>query len=328
MATAQPSDIHDKVARWIGGSGKTQHLQETLELLTLLKDELYVHYQPFPERAHFFERLVAWMEGASTELEQQLLFQFVPWLLFVGPREMDALFRGAFMGPTMKWLIEQSATPLDDPNFAEKITHEVGRTWFGSLAGMDIGSFCRVNAIQGQSYRCDFRSLSRLGNASAVRRHMADDGFSRIIAVEDFVGSGQQMIEACDFLRRLRPIRILVCPIIVAPDGNTQGLRIEHDYAHITYRPLFVIPPTALLPATAPLTTEPVILRRMRRLLVKLWSQVEGAQPTQQLYGPFGLGEFGSLVLTYLNCPDNVPPLVHHQSDTWRPLFPRSSREG
>jgi hypothetical protein len=43
-------------------------------------------------------------------------------------------------------------------------------------------------------------------------------------------------------------------------------------------------------------------------------------------YGPFGFADTGALVVMHSNCPDNTVPIIHHSSDTWDPLFPRSSR--
>ena len=43
--------------------------------------------------------------------------------------------------------------------------------------------------------------------------------------------------------------------------------------------------------------------------------------------GDFGLGDdYGTLVLSYLNCPDNLPAIIHFPSNV--ALFPRAPREG
>jgi hypothetical protein len=42
----------------------------------------------------------------------------------------------------------------------EKLDDARRATWFGSLAGMDINTFCRVNGVFGQSYRPEFRFLA------------------------------------------------------------------------------------------------------------------------------------------------------------------------
>ncbi|WP_458367887.1 phosphoribosyltransferase-like protein [Marinobacter shengliensis] len=40
----------------------------------------------------------------------------------------------------------------------------------------------------------------------------------------------------------------------------------------------------------------------------------------------FGYSKIGSLVALYSNCPNNTPPMYHHLSTNWSPIFPRSSR--
>ena len=55
---------------------------------------------------------------------------------------------------------------------------------------------------------------------------------------------------------------------------------------------------------------------------------LQGLKPGKQLFGAFGFGDFGSVVLSAINCPDNVPPLLHYGGDQWDPLFPRVPREG
>jgi hypothetical protein len=121
---------------------------DTRDLLELLSQELYSDYQPFPESSPFFERLAEWLDNVrDDETSQQLLFEFVPWLLFIGRREMETMYRAAFTGPITRWIIEDAQLDLADPDLPKEFTNAVRETYFGSLAGMDVGGFFRVNGL-------------------------------------------------------------------------------------------------------------------------------------------------------------------------------------
>ncbi len=333
----QVPTIDELVNRWTDVPGDIENPGDTLKygatrnLLHLLSRKLYADYQPFPEGPQFLERLARWLDNLrDDEAAQQLLFEFVPWLLFIGRHEMETMYRAAFTGPISRWIIDDAELGIADPELPEKFAAAVRKTFFGHMAGMDIGSFARVNSLSGQSDRPEFRVLSRYGDFDEFRNGVTTKGFDRIVAVEDMVGTGTQMLEACPILSHVDPIEVLLCPIVVAPAGVRTWLDNLKPYnSHMTFSPLFVIPPNATLPEVAPTIGEHPLSNQFRTLINDTWNAVQGSNPSPQLQdGPFGFGRFGSLVLSYLNCPDNVPALVHYESECWKPLFPRVSREG
>ena len=268
------------------------------------------------------------MENVPDSDDRKHLFEFVPWLLLVGRREMEVMYRAAFAGPISRWLIDAASLNIAAADFSERFQEAVEQTFFGSIAGMDIGSFIRVNELRGQSLRPDFRVLAHLGDARKTTKHLKSAGKKWIVAVEDYVGTGTQMKEAAQFLSQLTNFRILLCPMIVAQSGVVAGEALVKNIGHFAFSPTFVVPPSATLPENPPGgLLEPVEITNMRAIAFRFWAQVQGSDPDSQLYGPFGFGNTGSLVMTYFNCPDNLPPLVHHLSDTWTPLFQRLYRE-
>jgi len=320
--------VKDMVERWTRASGKTQHFSTIFDLLRLLASELYSEYQPFPESSPFMDRLRLWLDQVPDEDDRKCLFEFVPWLLFIGRREMESMYRAAFSDPISRWIIDDANLDICDVRFPDQLQEAVEQTFFGSIAGMDIGSFVRVNSLRGQSLRPDFRVLAKLGNIDATRKHLQDNNFERIVAVEDYVGTGEQMRQAVGGLLQLSEFNVLLCPIVVAPVGVTEGERLANHSSQLSFAPLFVVPSCATLPEVPTVgMNEPKDFPAMRLLVNNFWSQVQGTNPDPQLYTPFGFGSTGSLVMTYFNCPDNVPPLVHHFSDTWKPLFRRLYRE-
>lgn len=318
--------VYELVAKWTAESGQSQDFFAIRELLEFLKDELYEQYQPIAEKLPFLDRLARWLQNVDGDNERKCLFNFVPWLLFVGRDELESMFRAAVTGPIARWIIDEADLDITSSTFEDEFNETVRQTFFGSLVGMDIGSFLRINSLTGQSYRPAFRDEARIGDVKKFKRETVS--YKRFVAVEDMVGTGTQMLEAAPFLAQLSPKSVLICPLIIAPDGvNTWKIKLEphRKYAHIKFDPLFVIPTNATLPRDFP-DSHPSQLREIHRLANDTCANVLGG-PTGSTEGAFGFGDFGSLVLTYLNCPDNVPPLIHHASEHWCPLFPRNSRE-
>lgn len=343
----QVPTINELVRRWMETPGSVENPGSTLDygatrnLLDLLSRKLYADYQPFPEGPQFLERLARWLDNLrDDEAAQQLLFKFVPWLLFIGRKEMETMYRAAFTGPISRWIIEDAKLDIADPDLPEKFGRELNRTWFGSLAGMDIGSFMRINGIDEQGLRPDFRVLSYfVKDPSLIRSYLSgterrSQPYLRIVAVEDVVGTGTQMKTGAKVLQALTDIKILICPIVAASKGVKVGKQIAAESPHIagsphiTFREYFQIPDRATIPRT-PMDGEPHFLAKLRDMIYGTWPRLENGSYGD---GPFGFSspdsvEPGSLVLTFLNCPNNVPPFVHRSMVAWEPLFPRLVRE-
>lgn len=319
------------VRSWTETDGDTLKYGATRDLLTFLSRELYGDYQPFQDGPLFLDRLADWLDNLRGDTHgQQLLFEFVPWLLFIGKQELDTMYRAAFTGPISRWIIDDAGLDIADPMLPEKFSAALRKTYFGHMAGMDIGSFCRINNLHGQSLRPGFRELSILGDFDRFQDELRDGRYTRVVAVEDMVGTGTQMIEACPILSHVSNVQVLLCPIVVSQRGiDTWHEELEPSNGHMRFSPLFRVPRNAILPEDPRGYVENPIAIQMRALINSTWSSVQGDTRHPDLEdGPFGFGKYGSLVVSYLNCPDNVPPLVHYNGGQWRPLFPRVSREG
>ena len=327
IAKVLPTSINELVSGWTEKSGNPLELHGTLDLLIVMRDHLYSQYQPFPEQPDYVDRLFTWVNQVPSASDKKTLFELAAWLLFVGSEEMYSLYRSSYNDVVTRWVIDHAKIDIAATDAKDQLERSLSKTFFGSIAGMDMGTYCRKNGIEGQSFRPDFREHRYLGSADSMRNYLTGQ-FDRIVAIEDFVGSGQQMKEATEYLSQLTEFPILLSPILVATEGVKVGLDLEKNNSHISFRPLFPLPRMNAVPDSSPHGySEPALNKRVRRLLRKVWPQTQGKSLTQPLYGPFGCGDVGSLVLTYLNCPDNVPPAIHHKSDTWEPLFRRSSRE-
>ncbi|QDU12926.1 hypothetical protein CA11_07070 [Gimesia maris] len=327
--SSKPVSVKELVDQWTRKSGENLDLYTKLELLTMLGDLLYSEYQPFPEKPKYLDRLFAWLNRANSVHDKKVLFELASWILFIGSKEMISLYRSSYSEIVVRWLIDKADIDITSVDANIEIEQCLKQTFFGSVAGMDLGTYCRVNNISGQSFRPDFREDANLGDPNRFKNYLDNLGYKYIVAVEDYVGSGDQMNEACNYLENLGTFPILLCPIVVAPEGNKVGKQLSACNSHIDYIPRFPIS-TDMVVASSPVpgSREPKFFKKLRKTITKLWGPVKGKKSTQPLYGPFGFRGTGSLLLTYLNCPDNVPPIVHHKSDAWDPLFQRASREG
>ena len=317
--------MHKLINEWTRTSQHDQQIDRNAELLEFLGTWHYAHYKPFPEKPPFWTRLHAWLSqlkcgtARARRKDQQALFNFVPWLLFVAEEDLIASYRAAYVGSICRWLLRLDAIDITDPAIDSKLNNARAATWFGSLAGMDINTFCRVNGVFGQSYRPEFRFIAEFCAMTELSRWLKDHKYRRIVIVEDIVGTGEQLTETVPALEGLKDFQILFVPLFIAPEGHklAQSLSQQPALRHLTYEPLFVLPHECLV-------------RRKRS--VKDSAEVKAFREANRRQGKGRLGfggDYGTLVLTHANCPDNVPPIVHERSTELPfPLFQRASREG
>ena len=198
-----PHPMDTLISEWTSVSKHDPRIDDNSELLSFLGTWLYSQYQPFPEKSPFWDRLFRWLDQIPNntapkikkrrQLDQQVLFNFVPSLLFAAEEELLATYRAAYTGPICRWILKQSGITLDAPNLDERLQTERKATWFGSLAGMDIATFCRVNGVSGQSYRPEFRFMAELGDMKLLPAWLKEKKYRRIIIVEDIIGTGEQL---------------------------------------------------------------------------------------------------------------------------------------
>lgn len=300
---------------WIYASGDTSTIVSNEILLRFLGEWSFSEYQPYPEKAGFWERLGPWLENLTLTDEQQSLFNSLTRLLFAGEADLISMYRAAYEGPVRRWLIDQENLDLTSDDFDQLFKQAKHMTWFGSLAGMDINTFCRVNRIYGQSFRPEFRFVSKFCKTFELSTWLKANSYERIVVVEDMVGTGEQFNQALPSLRDLNDFEILIVPLFIAPDGWSfvQSLLSTPEHSHIACEPVMVLPESTII-RNVPMPDEEPVISELRSIIQRHDNSL------------FGHGdEYGTLALTYLNCPDNVPSLYHSSFD--HPIFPRASRE-
>jgi hypothetical protein len=124
-------ELESKIRSWTLTLPYGPGVQETNAQIEHLAEDLFNEYEPTrPPHPSFWQRLDGWIGNVPDDLDQRTMFEFVPHLFFVGPREMEILHRVAFNTNVARWLIEQLRMSLDDPGAEHKLAEAVRRTWF------------------------------------------------------------------------------------------------------------------------------------------------------------------------------------------------------
>jgi len=330
-----PYTIAERVQRWtlelnekVGQETDYNSIYEKIDFLAKRRFFEYVPTGgPYPD---FMIRLRNWLDQVPDEKDQKILFQLVLHVFFIGNKEFTSLYRAALRGPIIKWIIDELDLRLDDINLEDKIRQAISETWFCPITdSMQIAGFYHANLIEGIDIRPDWRSLSRLGDKVSISKYMEQKKLKRLVLLEDFVGSGTQMSYPVTFAASLDDnLSILLVPLIICPGGIQKGEELARDNPNVRFSPVLKLPRNVLL-SDSPSLGEPELFESARGLCMRLYDLVIGngnGRGEGNLFGPFGHENTGSLIVMHTNCPDNTLPLIHHQSDTWNPLFPRSRR--
>lgn len=323
--------LEERLQEWILTDLDSSDLIQANARIVKFAEVLYPEYEPtrgpYPD---FWQRLEKWLNNVSDEADQKVLFKLVPQLLFIGPRELDSLYRVAYRNTFVRWIIDELALDVRGMDLDNRIAAAVKSTWFCPITdSMRINAFYHLNRIAGRDFRPDWRSLDSFGSEDKIRAFMADEGITRLVLLEDFVGTGSQIHDAIRFAGQLRPsIPILVVPLLMCPAASATVRLLEGQYPHITFEPALVLREDDFI-VDPPLPTENELFAAVRRIATATFDQLKVGLTSQelgQLYAPLGFRSTGGTVVLYTNCPDNTLPLVHCRSDEWRPLFPRASR--
>jgi hypothetical protein len=317
-------EFESKIRSWTLTLPYGPGIQETNTQIEHLAEDLFDEYEPtrgpYPQ---FWQRLGSWIANVPDDLDQRTMFEFVPHLFFVGPREMEILHRVAFNTNVARWLIQQMGMLLDDPESEQKLAEAVRRTWFCPITdSMRINGFYHLNHITGRDYRPDWRSLQKFGSTGKLLEFIAAEHIERIVLIEDFIGSGEQAGNAMKFAAGLG-LPLLIVPLIVCPPGVDAGAVLQADFPNLTFDPVLPLSRAAFV-TPDPVHGEVPIFARIRDIATATFDRVKVGAPAY--VGAFGFGDTAAVIVLYTNCPDNTLPMVYSDSAEWEPLFPRASR--
>jgi hypothetical protein len=324
------SELYKKINNWILSSPSGEIYESANQHIQCLAERLFGEYEPTKGPSeNFWQRFDSWLENLKDETEQQALFRLMASLFFIGTKELDNLYRVAFNRHATKWIIDELALTIDDPNLSTKVSEALVSTWFCPLTdSMRINAFYHLNHLSGRDHRPDWLSLASIANLSAVDTFIRNEHINRIVLLEDFIGSGDQVEPAIEFAGKLTSqLPTLVIPLVICPNGVTKAKQWETSFSNIKCRPVLELWRFNFLKAI-PQPGEPIDYPEFRELVVRSFTTLLGGETAEKakVYTPFGFEGTGGLVVLSTNCPDNTLPLIHHKSATWSPLFPRASR--
>jgi hypothetical protein len=312
------------------------------ERLLFASRQLFWQYLPTisSEQPDFEQRLGEWLgqQPVSDAVRQRVLLELAGQLTFYAREDFDKLHESALRGPVTRWLIDTHGLVLSTTDFAARLSDAIElKTWYCGLSdSMAIADFHHVNRIGGINYRPDVRSLAKFSKADVVvefmRQHRRGNDacpLESIVILEDFIGSGTQLRDAKDLIAELcrRGVPILLVPLIVCPAGDqiARNLRSEAG-PNLTYSPVLVMQDGDFITET-PQTDEPTLHAHVRALINATYADVVGDNAARpRPYRPFGFAQTGAIIVMFSNTPANTLPVIHHDSNQWKSLFPRSAR--
>lgn len=296
--------------------------------LVWMQRQLFDQYEP-DSFSRFRDRLGEWLRQIEDDEQRKVMFRLLPHIFFVGREQFASLFRTAYRDVATRWLVDQAAIDILLPDAGKKVANAMRSTWFCPLTdSMRINSFLKVNDEGGHAVRPDWRSLAKLGDIGAaeqigkIQKFVEQEKIKRLVLIEDFVGSGSQMVEAVKFaLAALPDMPILVVPLVCCPVGERVGRGLAEGNHNLVFEPVLTLPQHIFL-REEPHSDEAEAFAKARPLL-KEFAYRYGHSHFEF---PYGFEGTGGLVVLHTNCPDNTIPLLHADGEEWNALFPRINR--
>lgn len=309
--------LMEKFQAWDASQNDPDLENGSLALVLYLANKLYGEYEPDGLQP-FMVRLDKWLDNVKSEADQKVLVSLLSHVFFAGRGEFESLYRSTLTN-VYRWIADVTATDISDVDLVGTLNAKLRKTWICPITdSLRINSFLKVNGITGHDHRPHWRSLEKFGDVAKINQYIRDNSIERLVLIEDFVGSGSQIVSTIDFAcANFGGLQIALCPLIICPEGNKTLLDRERKHNALTYLPTMVLPEEVFLgPAVQP--NEPPTFARARTLLLRIKQQF--------ISQTFGYKDTGALVVLFSNCPDNTLAAFRDEAVTWNPLFPRVRR--
>ena len=150
------------------------HIYQLLEYLQHTAFDQYIPtIGPHPR---FLSRLRSWLSNVEDEASRQLLLRLLPHLLFFTRDHFGGLYRAAYNGPYLRYVITAMGIPLSsclEPEFSLRLGEVSQRAWFCPVTdSMDISNFYHANRIEGRHSRPAWITLSRFGDKAKILQYI------------------------------------------------------------------------------------------------------------------------------------------------------------
>lgn len=308
--------------------------QEALKIhrrLKFLDRKLFSQFESLDrDKPGFMDRFSHWVAQGPDEEDRLAMFRLVADLYFLGRDEVQQLHEDVFQTIVAWWLIDTFDLECIPRVPAAGITEALDSTWFTAITdSLELARFHHINGISGKNLRPDWGVLSRLGDPERIREYMSRERLRAIVVMEDFVGSGSQAEGPLKYLLdNFDTVPVLFAPLVACLPGNSRIRALANQYSSLTYTPLVLLGESVTV-TPLPSVGEHANFADYRRLFEHVRPMVgyrhRAGHPRE---ADFGFAETGSLAILYSNCPNNVPPLIHHENPPhWSALFPRTIRK-
>ena len=298
-------------------------------LYETLAEQLFQQFEPTRKVSprvsrDFMVRLNDWLEHFENDEDKWTALKSIQYVFFAGHFEFEELYRCAVENKIKPWLIDIKGIDIFEEDALKKLDDELDKCWPCPVSdSLRINGFLHLTGLKGKNLRPDWMSMKQFATADSIQKYQTKEGIDYLILIEDFVGSGDQFSKVLKFAAENFRGPIILTPLIVCAPGDKKIKEtialLNHD---ISYRPVTVLSEDCLI-TDKPTPGEPKLFSKLRDVLKTGYtimnSSLDGAE--------YGWKKTGSLVVLYSNCPNNTPPIYHHHTATWQPLFPRSERE-
>lgn len=322
-----PDGLLDK---WlVEGNGRATLTHDLMKVFELQAKYLFSHYEPFKGSGlvgpdDFLRRLDSWIGSFDQPDDQWHAFNSLRYFLFVGPDETAELYRAAVQNQLSRWLLDAGGIDIFDANVEKLLEEQIAACWPCPVTdSLRINSLLHVTGMPSKELRPDWYSLRKLGDPQAIRTYAKENGVKYLVLFEDFVGSGGQCARTMKYALETFEGQIFFAPLVICAPGDEKLRDIESGSAgRLSYRPVVVLPADCLVQQT-PHVGEPRTFGGLRTAMRNGYAKMEDALEGEE-YGWRGVA---CLYSSFSNCPNNTPPIFHHETDTWaHPIFPRIRR--
>ena len=295
--------------------------QKIADYVRFFAPRIDLEYEPTrgPHRL-FLDRLTEWIGNVSSVEDKQTLIRMIPKILYVGVSEFESLYRSALNEQIVRWLVDLLGLSLDDPALQNGIQRAIKRSWICPVSdSLRINSFYKANRLSGREERPDWKSLRAFADPDQVRTFMASTGIERVVLVEDFVGTGQQVKHTLEYaITTCRDKPLLFIPLLICEGGLKVCRKLEKRHSNFRVSPVVIVPDRFFIKqASNGEELHDAILALAKK---------HNNRIRRRNSGPLGFGSVGAMVILNSNCPNNSLPLLHRTKAEWHPLFPRIAR--
>ncbi len=310
--------VQKKINQW--------HTEGDIEVLSIgdqidyLNKMLFSDYEPsIGPKPDFNSRLKFWLKNVSLDHEQKLLFKLVPKLFYVGKNEFDVLYRVAYSTNTIKWLIDIENLSLDQ-KIEANLNLSLKKTWFCPITdSMRINQFYHLNEIAGADKRPEWRSLEAFGSKERIQDYLTKNNFTKIVLLEDFVGSGNQIKKTIEFAASsFAEYDFLIVPILMCPKAWELLSELQVKYKNITINPVLELHDDLFIE-----NGKKDNFNKSIKSFSKKYHKEMKKKGFKWSY--LGFRNLGGLIVLHTNTPNNSLPIIWSNFN-WSPLFNRHVR--